>query len=114
MKTRQDLIYRALKNLGVLPSGQDPSDEERNSVAELIDPMVEDLIARDVYFLRDADAVPDEAFMHLGHVLASCAAAEFGMQNDQAIAARGLKAEMDLERIQSMRPTYSPLKIHSY
>jgi hypothetical protein len=113
-KTRTDLVHRALKNLGVLPQGQTPSAEEYNSVDALIDSMTEELIGRDIVFIEDVDAIEDRYFLALGHVLAGQAAAEFGMQNDQAIAARMVKAEHDLEKIASTRPTYQPLEIMPY
>jgi hypothetical protein len=95
-KTRTDLVYRALRNLGVLPQGQDPSAEEYNSVEALIDPMIEDLQARDIVFIEDADAIEDKYFVHLGHMLAGHALSEFGMQNDAGLTARGIKAEEEL------------------
>jgi hypothetical protein len=107
-------VHRALKNLGVLPQGQSPSAEEYNSVDALIDPMVEDLLGRDIVFLESTEVFEDRYFLALGHVLAGQAAAEFGMQNDQAIAARMVKAEHDLEKIASTRPTYMPLEIMPY
>lgn len=85
--------------MGVLPQGQTPSAEEYNSVDALIDPMLEDLIARDIVFVEDVDAIEDKYFVHLGHILAGQCAAEFGMQNDQALAARMIKAEQDLDEI---------------
>jgi hypothetical protein len=113
-KTRTDLVHRALKNLGVLPSGQQPSAEEYDSVDDLIEPMVEDLQGRDIVFLESVEVFEDRYFLALGHVLAGQAAAEFGMQNDQAIAARMVKAEHDLEKIASARPTYNTLEIMPY
>lgn len=113
-KTRTDLIHRALRNLGVLPQGMNPSSEEYNSVDDLVDCVIEDLIARDIVFIEDADAIEEKYFLHLGHVLAGAAAAEFGAQGDAAIAARAQRGEMDLEKIASTRPTYQPLEIMPY
>lgn len=113
-KTRSDLVYRALKNLGALPAGQTPSNEEYNSVDGLIDAMVEDLLGRDIVFIEDADVIEDRYFLALGNVLAGHAAAEFGMQNDSAIAARMIKGEKDLETIASTRPTYNVLEVQAY
>jgi hypothetical protein len=113
-KDRQELVHRALKNLGVLPQGQSPSAEEYNSVDDLVEPMVEDLLGRDIVFLESTEVFEDRFFLALGHVLAGQAAAEFGMQNDQAIAARMVKAEHDLEKIASTRPTYNTLEIMPY
>jgi hypothetical protein len=98
-KSREDLVYRALYNLGVLPVGQTPGAEEYNSVNALVDPMLEDLTARDVWFERDVDAIEERSFLHLGDILAGRAASVFGMQNDPALAARGVKAEQDLNEI---------------
>jgi hypothetical protein len=113
-KTRTDLVHRALKNLGVLPQGQQPSAEEYNSVDALVEPMVEDLLGRDIVFLESTEVFEDRYFLALGHVLAGQAVAEFGMQNDQAIAARMVKSEHDLEKIASTRPTYNTLEIMPY
>jgi hypothetical protein len=98
-KTRTDLVHRALKNLGVLPHGQTPSNEEYNAVNALVDPMIEDLIAQDIVFIEDADVIEDKYFTHLGNTLAGLCAAEFGMQNDPAIAARMRAAEEVLEEM---------------
>lgn len=113
-KTRVDLIHRALKNLGVLPSGMTPEIQEYNSVDDLVDCMIEDLVARDICFIEDVDAIEERFFLALGNVLAGVAAAEFGLQNDQAIAARAIKGEHDLEQMQSTRPTYETLEILPY
>src|SRR5688572_12191209 len=102
-KTRADLVNQALYNLGVLPHGQTANAEDYNSVDGLVDPMIEDLIGRDIVFIEDVDATEDKYFLHLGHVLAGQAASVFGMQNDQAIAARMIKAEQDLQKIASTR-----------
>ena len=113
-KTRRDLVYRALYNLGVLPQGQNPGNEEYNSVDGLVDPMVEDLIARDIVHIQDVDAIEEKYFIHLGHVLAGHSASVFGMQNDPALAARATKGERDLQTIFSTRPTYQTLEIQAY
>lgn len=113
-KTRQDLVYRALYNLGVLPQGQNPGSEEYASVDALVDPMVEELIAKDVCFIEDVDAIEDKYFLSLGHVLAGHAAPVFGMQADVALAARATKGEQDLEKISATKPTYNTLEIMPY
>lgn len=113
-KSREDLVYRALYNLGVLPNGQNPGDQEYNSVDDLVDPMVEDLIARDVVHIQDVDAIEEKYFLHLGHVLAGHSASVFGMQNDPALAARAAKGEKDLQTIFSTRPTYQTLEIQAF
>jgi hypothetical protein len=113
-KTRTELVHRALKNLGALPQGQTPDVEEYNSIDDLVDVMVEDLIARDVVHIQDVDAIEEKYFLHLGYVLAGLAVPEFGMQNDPALAARAVKAEQDLQKIFSQRPTYKPLEVQFF
>ena len=53
MKSRDDLITRALRNLGALPMGQAPSAEEHASMDALIDPLLTSLSARDVVYVED-------------------------------------------------------------
>lgn len=113
-KTRTDLVHRALYNLGVLPQGQNPGAEEYAQVNALVDSMLESLIARDICFIEDVDAIDEKHFLHLGDVLAGYAAPVFGMQNDPALAARHIKGEQDLEKISSTRPTYQTLEIIAY
>lgn len=113
-KTRQDLVNRALKNLGVLPDGQVAEAQDYNSVDALIDTTIEDLIARDVTFVDDVNAIEEKVFMPLGLILAWNCAAEFGQSDNAAIAALAQKAEKDLIQIQSEGPTFDILEVQAY
>jgi hypothetical protein len=113
-KTRADLINRALKDLGVLPVGQTANDEEYESVGDLVDVVVADLSARDIYYVSDPNNIEDEAFIHLGRYLAWIAAPEFGLQNDAGIASLGQLAEVNLKIIQSERPTYKTAEFQAW
>jgi hypothetical protein len=113
-KTRANLVYQALYNLGVLPQGQNPGSEEYNAVDDLVDPMVEDLIGRDVVFIEDVDAIEEKYFLALANVLAGHSSSLFGMQNDPALAVRAQKGEKDLRIIASAGPTYQTLEIMPY
>lgn len=113
-KTRRELVYRALKDLGVLPQGQTPSDEEYDSVDDHVDPFLEDLQERDVCFVPDVEQIDDSLFLSLGHCLAWACAAEFGSQNDVALASLAQQAEMRLKNIQSNRQTYQTLAIEPF
>lgn len=113
-KTRQELVYKALRNLGVLPQGQAPGAEEYNQVADLVSPMLADLTYRDIVYIDNEDAIEDKYFLALANVLAGVALSDFGMQNDQALTARAIKAEQDLERIASIRPSYEILEVQAY
>jgi hypothetical protein len=98
MKTRTDLIHRALRNLGALPVGQTPSVEESTLIDDLIDPMFEELSAREILdYGLDTDNIEEKHFGSLGHILAWRAATEFGQGQDAALAALNQRAEMDLK-----------------
>lgn len=111
MKTRQELVYRALSDLGALPVGQTPSTQEYASVDALVDPVIESLSARDIYYVSDHQAIEDSAFISLGRCLAWAAAPEFGLHEDAALAALGEQAERHLKIIGSEAPTYKPLEV---
>jgi hypothetical protein len=113
-RTRTDLVNKALYNLGVTPSGQTPGIEEYNTVNDLVDGVIEDLIERDIYYLVDVDAVPVAPFIHIAHILAYVAAPEFGAAGDASLAAKAQKAEMDLQAYAATRPTYQPLKVQAF
>lgn len=114
MQTRTDLVHKALKNLGVLPQGQSPSAEEYNQVNALVEPMIEDLAGRDIVTLTSTALFEDKYFLSLGHVLAGHAQSEFGMQRDAALTARALAAEIAIQKIAAVRPTYDPLEVQAF
>lgn len=113
-KTREQLVYRALKDLGVLPQGQNPSDEEYDSVDDNVIPVLESLTARDIFYVQDEDAIDDSAFLALGRILAWACAAEFGLAADTALASLAQQAEQHLKNIQSQRPTYKVLEVQAF
>jgi hypothetical protein len=106
MKTRADLVYKTLRNLGVLPQGQAASAEEYNQVNALVEPMIEDLAARDIITIASTAIFEDRYFLALAHVLAGHAQSDFGMQNDPALTARYLKGEVDLKDINTHSVRY--------
>jgi hypothetical protein len=114
MQTRVDLVHKALKNLGVLPQGQNPGAEEYNQVNALVEPMIADLAARDIVTINSTAVFEDKHFLHLAHVLAGHSLSEFGMQNDPALTARAQRGEIDLQTIAAVRPEYKPLEIMPY
>ena len=113
-KSRVDLTYQVLRELGALPDGMDPPDEDKNRVDALIDPVVELLRERDIYHLADVDAIPNAAFLPLAFAVTGYAASSFGQQNDQNIAGRAVHGEALLQTIQSENPHYTTLEIMAY
>ena len=106
--TRDDLVKRALKNLGALPVGQTPSTEEYSSVDDIVDATLEDLAQRDIFYVPDVSAIDDAAFLSLGKCVAAAVSPEFGVEYDAT------EAEMKLKQIQSEVPTYKTLEIWPY
>lgn len=113
-KSRDDLINRALSDLGALPVGQTASTQEYASVAALVDPLVANLYERDIYYVSDTNAIEDAAFIPLGRCLAWAAAPEFGLHSDAALAALSEQAERHLKTIQSEGPTYQTMAVLAY
>jgi hypothetical protein len=104
MADRSDLIFRALRNLGVLPQGQSPSAEERQSISDIIDWTFADLEKREIIKNISADFPDEEFVIPLGHCVAAAAAPEFGQDNNQALWALKERAELDLKEV--YRRTY--------
>ncbi len=112
-QTRTQLVHRALRNLGALPQGQNPSDEEFDSVNDLIKPLLAKLHSMDIVTVRDPNNVDDDVFLSVGHLLADAARSEFGSLGNadaQELAALAEKAKMDLKIIKSRNPTYATLR----
>ncbi|WP_027039115.1 hypothetical protein [Mesorhizobium ciceri] len=83
MKTREQLVNRALQKLKVLAAGQTPSAEDAKVVDDDLEPVLSDLSTRNIYPYGDPDQIEDNAFVHLADILANSVAADFGRdQND--------------------------------
>jgi hypothetical protein len=83
MKTREELVTRALQKLKVLAAGQTPSAEDAAAVDADLVPVLSDLSTRNIYPFGDPDQIEDNAFVHLADILANSVAADFGRdQND--------------------------------
>jgi hypothetical protein len=110
MKDRQDLIYRALRNLGALPMGQAPSAEDYQSISDIVDCVIAELEALDNVYIASADAIEDEYFLALGHIVAWKAAPEFGAASDQALAALATQATLTLKEMDNRDVSYRHLR----
>ncbi|CAO4179648.1 hypothetical protein EEDFHM_03560 [Methylorubrum populi] len=115
MKTREDLIARVLKNLGVLGAGQAPSDEDRAEVDDLIDPVCAKLLDDGVAKLN-GDEIDDAAYLPLARIVAEEAMTPFGIAGAKAqqIAAAAEQARTDLKlayRVYDARP---PMRLEQW
>ena len=113
-KSRSDLIYQVLYNLGVLPRGQAANTEDYNAVDDLIDPTIAMLREADVYYLADVDVIEEEAFIPLAHIIAWSCASSFGQQADSSLERMASVNENILRAIQRERPHYDILEVQAY
>lgn len=108
MKTRQDLVIRALQKLKVLAAGQAPSAEDAKVVDDEIVPVLSELARRNIYPFGDPDQIEEEAFVHLADILANSVAADFGAEQSDAVRRA---AENRLREVFSEAISYQPLKV---
>jgi hypothetical protein len=102
---KADLTREALGELFSLASGQTPNADDVTWVEQRIPAVLASLATRNIYYLIDADEVPDEAFNALAVCLAEAAAPKFGRaRNYQAVA----QAEDELRRVYRMQNVPGP------
>lgn len=117
MKTRTELVHRALSEMGRLYSGEAPSSGDYASVNDLVEPLTDQLAADDVVYVSNLDAIEPVYFLSLGRLLAITAAPSFGTDAIQTILTRNRSDNLDalterehatLRRVSISRPTYQP------
>lgn len=81
--TREQLILRALRELGVPGAGQQPSAEDAQAINDEIEPVMSDLARRNVWVWGDPDQIDPAAAVHLAIILANSAARQFGAAPDE-------------------------------
>lgn len=79
MKSRQQLISRALEELGVVGAGQTASAEDTATIDEAIEPVMSDLATRNIYAWGDPDEYDEDAFEHLAVLLANAKSRPYGL-----------------------------------
>ena len=79
MKSREELVRRALEELGVAAAGQTASAEDQAVIDEAIEPVMSDLATRNIYAWGDPDEYDDDAFEHLAVLLANTKSRPFGI-----------------------------------
>ncbi|MCJ2107851.1 hypothetical protein MKK70_21220 [Methylobacterium sp. E-041] len=115
MRTREQLIVRVLKDLGVLAAGEAPSDEDRAEIDDLVEPICAKLLDDGVAKLN-GDEVDDAAYLPLAAIIAETALVPFGISGTKAAELRGLaeQARMDLKlayRVYDARP---PMRVEPF
>lgn len=85
MRSREDLIRRALVELKVLAAGQAPSAEDAQEVGREIVPLLSNLNERQIYPFGSDDQIEDSAFVPLAKLLANSIAGSFGAQPSEEV-----------------------------
>jgi len=105
VKTRSQLIHRALSSIGALEPGEAPSPEDYSTMDGLVDPLIAQLSADEIIYIDDDNAIDVAFFIPLANLLANMAGPDFGSPvNDDA----KLRDETTLRRLTAGRPTYQP------
>jgi hypothetical protein len=119
MKNRQDLVLRALSELGRLYTGEAPPAEDFAAVDALVDPLIDQIMADGVVYVGDVNQIENAFFLPLGRLLAIEASNVFGSDAIQTLLTRNRSANVDalkereyetLRRINWTGPTYAPLR----
>ena len=105
MRTREELVNRALSKLHVLAAGQAASAEDYAVADNDLEPVLADLSSRGVYAYGDPDQIEDDAFVHLADILANSVAADFGREQNDAVR---LAAERRLRVLGAETLSYQP------
>ena len=108
VKTRTDLIRRALDHLGITATGQSVSAEDQASVDGAVDGVLAELAMREVVYVADSDAIPTEWFEALSLCLADAISPAYGAAGTLTalVIAPMTGAEDRLRLMQRSRPTY--------
>ncbi|GEP04033.1 hypothetical protein [Methylobacterium oxalidis] len=115
MRTRDQLIARVLKDLGVLAAGQAPSDEDRAEVDDLIEPVCAKLLDDEVAKVN-GDEIDDAVYLALAAIVAEAALVPFGIAGQKAtdLAAAGERARTDLKLAYRVYTARRPLRTEAF
>ncbi len=97
--SREQLVLLALEELGVPGAGQTPSAEDKATVDNKLNSVMDDLALRGIYTWGDPDQTEDAAAIHLAVIMAQASARSFGQMSDES---RRLMAE---SRLSGLRQT---------
>lgn len=83
MKSREELVARALHKLGVIGAGQAAAAEDSQLVNGTVETVLSDLASRGIYQWGDPDQIEPDAFEHLAGLIAEANARDFGVDTSE-------------------------------
>lgn len=81
--SREKLVLLALEEMGIPGSGQTASAEDRKTVDDKLNSVMDDLAERNIFTWGDPDQTPDSAAIHLAVIMAQASARSFGLPKDE-------------------------------
>ena len=84
-QTKAQLILQTLQEMNVLGAGQDAPAEDYQAVEDRIQPLLDDLSARNVIYVPDVDAIDNSQFPYLVQLLAQFCSPKFEKQMDASV-----------------------------
>lgn len=118
MKTRRQLIDKALENLGVIASGEAPANEDISKIDDYIDPMLDMAAADGLPVVNDAGSpvavggsIDNQYFLSYAAMLSNEAKASYGLTGDASYYVLAQQAEDKLRRLSAR--TRKRLKVDS-
>lgn len=111
-RTRADLVSKALDVLGISAIGQTVDADTAKIIDDDLDTVLKSLAARELVYIPNPDAVPDEIFVQTAILLADSNKQNFGLQADELakLAEQVAGAESQIREIVRGRPTYERLR----
>lgn len=114
VKSRNDLISRALQVLGAVAAGQSPASEDFDLINTNLDAALAQLAAERTVYVPNPDEIDLEIFLPLATVVAGKFLEDFGLTANQTILAKIAEAEGTLKKMGSTRPTYEHQRVEYF
>lgn len=110
-KTRNQLIERAAKDLGIIEPGETLATEDRETFDGLVDPLLAQLSAEGIVYIQDDEQIENEYFLPLARLLANIAGPDFGSPINEPAK---LADERLLRRMTGAKASNEPMKAVYY
>jgi hypothetical protein len=106
VRTRADLVQRALEILLAVETGQAPAPEDQELADRAVDSCLASLSARGIFSVTDANDIPLAAFEHLAVMLADTLKLDFNVPDVDAP-----RAVYNLQQLNAAEPTRAVLAV---